>query len=291
MGTQPEVIRIEVERAKRIAEEALQVLTKELESGKSATLKAYLSAMARFPRYSLRNTLLITSQRPDATRVAGFRAWRQLGRHVRKGERGIAILAPIVYRKRNGKDRQNTRAHSVYDDDRLAGFRTAYVFDLSQTQGNPLPAFAIVRGSPGVYLERLKNLVTRRGVRLTFTPRIAPALGVSVRGEIMLLPGLPPAEEFTTLAHELAHTMLHESVAGNTRNKTVLETEAEAVAFVVCQAIGLETGSASSDYIQLWEGNTRTLTASLSRIRGAASEIIKAVQVAQPEAQAVARVA
>ena len=67
MGTQPEVIRIEVERAKRIAEEALQVLTKELEGGKSATLKAYLAAMARFPHYSLRNTLLITSQRPDAT--------------------------------------------------------------------------------------------------------------------------------------------------------------------------------------------------------------------------------
>ena len=285
------MIRIEVEQAKKIAEEALQVLAEELEGGKSATLKAYLTAMARFPSYSLRNTLLITSQRPDATRVAGFRAWRQLGRYVRKGERGIAILAPIVCRTRNSKNRQHEPTDNEHDDDRLAGFRTAYVFDLSQTDGNPLPAFAIVRGSPGVYLERLKNLVTSRGVRLTFTARIAPALGVSVPGEIMLLPSLPPAEEFTTLVHELAHTMLHESVAGNTRNKTVLETEAEAVAFVVCQAIGLETGSASSDYIHLWDGDAKTLAASLSRIRGAASEIIKAVQVAQPKAQTVARVA
>jgi antirestriction protein ArdC len=192
-------------------------------------------------------------QRPSATRVAGFNAWKQLGRQVRKGERGIAILAPLVYRRRlrdaEYDKPEGDEAEGGAADDRIAGFRTAYIFDLSQTEGRPLPTLATVRGQPGMYLQRLRNLVTSRAIRLTYTARIAPAYGVSVRGEIMLLPSLPEADEFSTLVHELAHSAIHVPADAEIPSRAVRETEAEAVAHVVCHAIGLDTNDASSDYV------------------------------------------
>jgi hypothetical protein len=101
-----------VEEAKKMADGALQQLVAALERGQSDTLKAYLAAMGRFHRYSLRNALLIAVQRPDARQVAGFRTWRRLGRVVRKGERGIAILAPVVRRKREATNRTEDEATS-----------------------------------------------------------------------------------------------------------------------------------------------------------------------------------
>jgi hypothetical protein len=220
-------------------------------------------------------------QCPRATRVAGFRTWKQLGRYVRPGEHGIAILAPLVYRRRlrdAEDDGPELDAAEDVADDRLAGFRTAYVFDVSQTEGKPLPTISVVRGHPYAHLKRLKDLVTRRGIKLTYTARIAPAFGASTRGEILLLPSLPPADEFSTLVHELAHSTIHDSEDAKGRSRTVRETEAEAVAFVVCQAIGLDTNNASSDYIQIHEGDVKTLAASLERIRTVATDIILAVR-------------
>jgi antirestriction protein ArdC len=113
-----------------IGSKALATLAAALETGNSAALTAYLSVMARFHKYSWANCLLITMQRPDATRVAGFRAWLSLGRHVRKGEKGIAILAPIVCKvKRESTDQQNEDASTVETVGRVVGFRTAHVFD------------------------------------------------------------------------------------------------------------------------------------------------------------------
>src|SRR6202043_4236216 len=99
---------------------------------------------------------------------------------------------------------------------------------------------------------------------------IAPARGTSSGGRITLLPGQSPAEEFSTLAHELAHELLHRGDRRGSPSRRIRETEAEATAFVVCHAVGLETGSAGADYIQLWNGNKETLTDSLTYIQKAA---------------------
>ena len=124
---------MKVEQAKQIASKAIQQLSEALERGHSETLRNYLAAMARFHRYSLHNLILIVSQRPDATRVAGFHTWKQLGRNVKKGAKGIMILAPVVFRK------SKEEATSGEDQSTAAlGFRVVYVFDQLDTEGKPL---------------------------------------------------------------------------------------------------------------------------------------------------------
>lgn len=157
---------------------------------------------------------------------------------------------------------------------RLTGFRTAYVFDVSQTDGKPLPQFAQTTGDPREYGEKLKAIVARRGIDLQYDPRIAPAQGVSMGGTIRLLPGLSPAEEFSVLTHELAHEMLHHRPDADAQPRIVTETQAEAVAFVVSRGIGLETNNAHSDYIALYQGNKETLAESLSVIQAASAKIL-----------------
>ncbi len=247
----------------RLVRTAIDRLVEELEAGQSVRLRAYLSAMARFHRYSLGNVLLISLSCPHATRVAGYNAWRKLGRQVRKGERGIRILAPVVYR---GED-ETSRA------ERVVAFRTAYVFDVSQTDGPPLPEFARVGGEPGPYLTRLRAGIAERGIALQYVDGPAGLEGWSAGGRIAVRRGLRPAEEFSVLLHELTHEWLHggDREAGRT---TIRETEAEAVAFVVCQAIGLETNGAAADYIRLYAGDRKTLLASLDRIQRTAAMIL-----------------
>jgi antirestriction protein ArdC len=257
------------------ARKALEKLIRDVEAGISETLKGYLKAMGRFHRYSVGNAILIGLQKPDATHVAGFRAWEQLGRHVKKGEHGIAIMAPIVYR-RNARDDANKERHEDPDSEVVSTFKAAYVFDISQTEGKPLPEFAKARGDPGSYLERLERFISGRGIKLE-RGDLRIAEGVSVGGTILLKASLAPAEEFSTMVHELAHEMLHQDPANRPKEKTVREAEAEAVAYVVCQGIGLDGNTASSDYIQLYDGNKKTLMASLERIQRTAAEILEAV--------------
>ena len=225
--------------------------------------------LGRFHRYSVGNSLLIWCQKPDATHVAGFQTWKHLGRRVKKGEKGIAILAPIVGRRRETAEDDTERL--------LYGFRTAYVFDIHQTDGKDLPEFARVRGEPRHFLSRIRDAIRRRGIRLEYREDIGPALGLSRRGEILIKKGLEKAEEFSVLVHEFAHELLHHQ-GGTLRTKTIRETEAEAVAYVVCQAVGLEPGTASSDYIQLYHGKKETLLESLERIQKAADLVLREVE-------------
>jgi hypothetical protein len=128
-----------------IAANALATLAAALEAGNSAALTAYLKVTARFHKSSSTNCLLITMQRPNATRVAGFRAWLAFGRHVRNGEKGIAILAPILGKRKAEADQSNEdRSSTAEPTSHLVGFRSAYVFDISQTEGQDLPEFATV---------------------------------------------------------------------------------------------------------------------------------------------------
>lgn len=259
------------EKAKKLIETALAHLAQALAQGRSEALTAYLNAIARFHRYSFQNMMLILSQRPDATYVAGFNAWKKLRRFVKKGEAGILIFAPIRPRHEETPD-DDTRQDA--DERARMRFKAAYVFDISQTDGEPLPEFSRITGHPRDYTARLKALLTADGIRLEYTEDI-PGLGQSRHGVILLQPDLSPAEEFSVLVHELAHEKLHWN--GRKTSKSVRETEAEAVAFAVCHAIGLEPGSSSPDYIQLHQGDLETFRDSLTAIQRTARHIIEAL--------------
>jgi len=263
--------------AKEMIAANVQSLIEQLEAGHSDALTAYLNAMSRFHSYSFGNVLEIARQRPGATRVAGMYAWNQLGRRVKKGEKGIRILAPIIGIKRKRDEdaekditKQNTRV--------LVGFRNAYVFDVEQTDGPDLPAMREVYGDVGAIHDRLLSFIERQGIELVFTENIAPALGVSYGGRIAILPGQSKAETFATLLHELAHEMLHKAERRTTTTKVVRETEAEATAFVVGKAVGLEAGTASADYIALYHGNASLLMESLEVIQQTSAVILAALE-------------
>jgi antirestriction protein ArdC len=263
--------------AKEIIAANIKALIEQLEAGHSNALKGYLNAMSRFHNYSFGNIMEIARQKPDATRVAGLYAWNQLGRRVKKGEKGIRILAPIVgvTRKPQEEAKKDLTRQNVPI---VVGFRAAYVFDVSQTEGAELPEHARVTGDAGTNRDRLIEFVKAQGIELVFDERIAPATGMSYGGKIVLLPGQSKAEEFSTLVHELAHEMLHRADRRTTATKVVRETEAEAIAYVVSKAIGLETGTASADYIQLYHGNGSLLAESLEGIQKASAVILAALE-------------
>jgi hypothetical protein len=188
------------ENIKKVSNQAIKQLITALNEGRSETLTQYLAAIGRFRRYSLRNVMLIASQKPTATYVTGLQTWHKLGRFVKEGEKGILILAPIVRRKNESAEQDDTDQSST-----AVGFRAAYVFDISQTDGKELPAIGSVNGDPSQYRERLAKFVAEHRIALQYSDQIAPARGTSASGKITLLPGQSPAEEFAALVHELAH--------------------------------------------------------------------------------------
>jgi hypothetical protein len=247
--------------------------------------------MAKFHTYSFGNILLIARQKPEATNVAGIRTWNSLGRFVKRGEKGIFILAPMIGFRGS---RQNEIATDIKTDNtaderkpgpQLVGFRAVYVFDITQTDGKELATLTEVSGDVSGYRERLFKFVEGQSVELSFSERIAPAKGLSHGGKITLLSGMQPAEEFSTLVHEIAHEMLHRGERRTLTTKQVRETEAEAVAFVVCQSIGLRNGTASQDYIQLWHGDANLLRESLEAVHHTAAVILGGIA---PEPTALA---
>ncbi len=271
--------------AKEIIAANVKCLIEQLEAGHSDALTAYLNAMSRFHNYSFGNILEIARQRPDATRVAGLWSWNQLGRKVKKGEKGIRILAPIIGVRR--KTDEEAEKDPVYQNKPvLVGFRNAYVFDVSQTEGAELPAMREVTGDVGENRDRLLEFIERQGIELVFTENIAPALGVSYGGRIAILPGQSKAEEFATLVHEVAHELLHKAERRTTTTKTVKETEAEAIAFVVGKAVGLETGTASADYIHLYHGNASLLAESLEVVQQTSAVILAALEPSRTKTMA-----
>jgi len=255
----------------------IKLLIEQLEAGHSEALTNYLTAMSRFHHYSFGNVLEIARQMPTATRVAGFWTWKNLGRNVKAGQKGIRILAPIVGVRRK-KDEEASKDITKQNERALLGFRNAYVFEVSQTDGVALPEMREVSGDPGENLERLAAFVQSKGIQLVYSPNIAPALGMSYGGRIAILPEQSKAETFATLVHETAHELLHKAERRTATTKTVRETEAEAVAFVVGKAVGLVTGSASADYIQLYHGNASLLAESLEVIQRTAAVILAALE-------------
>src|ERR1022692_2418304 len=198
---------MKLEEVNTRTKEAVDFLVAALESGHSEILTAYLGAMAKFHTYSFGNIMLIARQKPDATNVAGLRTWNSLGRVVKRGEKGIFILAPMVG-KRSTKDvatDEPSEDATTEGQPTLYGFRAVYVFDISQTDGRDLPSLTEVQGDVSGYRERLVKFVEAHGITLNYSDKIGPAKGLSHGGKISLLSGMQPAEEFSTLTHEIGH--------------------------------------------------------------------------------------
>jgi len=250
-------------------------LGQQLEAGNSETLDQFLAFLSRFHRYSIGNLLLIYGQRPEASHVAGFRAWKDLGRFVRKGEKGIRILAPILKRKNvelaadpTDETADEAKAKSI------VGFRAVHIFDVSQTEGDALPEFAEPTGNPGFYLARLQQQIRSLGIELLEDWIPGGALGMSSGGRITIQPELPSAKKTSVLIHELAHERLHRGPRRAETDQRLRETEAEAVAYAVSRRIGIEPNTASSDYIRLYGGSKESLQQSLEHIRSCTAEIL-----------------
>src|ERR1019366_2384765 len=218
--------------AQQLIRENVQYLIEQLEAGHSETLTAFLDAMAHFHQYSFGNVLLIARQKPGASRVAGMFTWNQLGRRVKRGEKGIAILAPMIGKRRKKQNSDTGTEEDETNKSMLLGFRRVFVWDQVQTEGSPLPSIGEVTGETSEYLNRLKDFVQAQGIALEYSEDIAPAFGVSYGGKIVLRPGQTKAEEFAVLVHEVAHERIHKSERRTATTKVVRETEAEAVAFV-----------------------------------------------------------
>lgn len=255
----------------------IKLLIEQLEAGKSEALTSYLTAMSRFHTYSFGNVLEIARQMPTATRVAGFWTWKNLGRSVNAGAKGIRIMAPIVGVRRK-KEEEAKKDITKQNERVILGFRNTYVFDISQTNGVDLPTMREITGDPGDNIDRLAAFLRSKGIQLVYSANIAPALGMSYGGRIAILPDQSKAEEFSTLVHEAAHELLHKAERRTATTKTIRELEAEAVAFVVGKAVGLVNDTASADYIHLYQGNASLLAESLEVIQHTASVLLAAME-------------
>lgn len=216
----------------------------------------WLQVQSKFWHYSASNVLLIALQRPDASLVAGFHRWRALGRQVRKGETGIRILAPCRYRTRSDDERPENG-----DDvtETVRGFRVAVVFALEQTDGEPLPEMPISRvhgNDESGCFDALREHAQELGYHVGFDDFAAP----SKCGEtnfatrtVTLRRDLSPAHRVKTMFHELAHIALeHDSCAFGTRS--IAELEAESVAWICCDAVGVTADGYSFAYVASWAG-------------------------------------
>jgi len=264
------------DEAVELVEKGFEALAESLKAGKSDKLREWMAVCAKFSNYSLRNCLLIAQQKPDASRVAGYRKWPELGRHVKKDEKGIAIFAPLVYKKKKDDTKPLPSEKNGEKGDReLRGFKVVHVFDISQTEGDDLPEPNTVGGEPGPWVAKLETVIASAGIDLEESDDLGGADGMSTKGRILVATGLTPAERFSVLVHELSHEELHSKAVRKGTTKQSRETEAEAVACIVSQAVGLDAKQSASDYIQLYAGDVETLTASLDAIQKEACSIIE----------------
>ena len=185
----------------------------------------------------------------------------------------------IGSRKKKDSETEGSKDTAAINEPVLVGFRAVYVFDVSQTEGAELPQFSErTTVEVGEYREPLIDFAIAQGIELEFKESIAPALSMSYGGKIAILPGQAPAEEFSTFVHEVAHELLHKAKRRTATQKTVRETEAAAIAFVVSQTIGLDAGRAFANYIHLYHGNAALLTESLEVIQPTSALILSAIQ-------------
>jgi len=264
-----------VKALKASIEESANELLRQMEDGKSEALVRYLEYAAKFHEYSIRNIMLAIWQRPGLTQIAGLRRWNELGRRVKKGEKGIAILAPVTLASRIEIDKDGS---VIEISGPVRWFKVVYVFDISQTEGEPVPEMTHATGDVSTLYPELVKLVQESGITLEFAeevPGSIGAFGISLGGRIVLRKDLGPADAFRVLVHEFAHERLHKG-SEEKESKTIRETEADATAFIVCRHFGVTCDS--SDYLLLYDSNPKVLLDRLEQIRGTACRIIEGLE-------------
>ncbi len=269
-----------IKSVRQVVRASVELLAHEIEAGHPEVLSECLRAMSRFHTYSFGNVLLIATQRPAATQVAGWRGWSEVGRRIKQGEKGILIFAPILSEPKKVETQPSEERESNGEVARpqieLLGFRPVRVFDVAQTEGAEIAqASSFINGDLGDTLTKLMEFASSQEIQIEYSDKIAPARGTSYRGVIRLLPDMEAGETVSILLRELAIQMLYETQRRSFVTRDVLLREAKAVAFVVGNALGLETEPA--DKMQLYRGNLNLLAESLELVQRTAAVILGAL--------------
>lgn len=264
--------------------ERLEQGVKEVFSG--AEYKAYLDFMSKFYDYSVNNSILIFMQKPDASLVAGYRAWQnKFKRQVRKGEKGIMILAPIPRKfKKEVEDEDGNKVEKVIS---YTDFRAVSVFDISQTDGEEVPSIAKeLTDDVQNYDELFTKLTDFSPVPVGFEVITNGANGYfsHLEKRIAIKEGMAEQQTIKTLIHEISHAILHDKETGEEAeaDRRTKEVQAESVAYVVCSSLGLDTSDYSFGYVAGWSGKkeAKELTDSMEVIKKTAKTIIDALRAA-----------
>ena len=293
----------------------VQEITDKLEEGlkelfESEKYKTYLSTMSKFHNYSFNNTLLIAMQKPEATLVAGYKAWQKnFERHVNKGEKAIRILAPAPYKIKEERDKLDPVTGEMMFDENgmpqkeqvevtIPAFRAVSVFDVSQTDGKPIPeleAQELLSTVEG-YEDFVQALMNVAPVPIGFEDIPGDSKGYfhTVEKRIAVQENMSESQTLKTMVHEVAHSMLHNKeinrddlIEAPAKDRNTKEVEAESVAYTVCQHFGIDTSDYSFGYIAGWSSgeDMKELKSSLDTIRKTASELITGIEGALRELQ------
>ena len=298
---------------KQSNKERIKEITAGIEKGiqelfESDRYRNYLTTMSRFHRYSLNNVMLIHAQKPDATLVAGFNKWKNsFGRHVRKGEKGIQILAPTPYKIKQEEQKLdpdtklpllNENGEPVTEEKEITipMFKVVSVFDVSQTDGKPLPQISsTLTGDVAEYEVFLEALHRTSPVPISFQA-MEPGMDgyfAPKKQKIFLREGMSQVQTICAAVHEIAHSKLHDyehmtelADDGETilvpgeKSRNTEEVEAESVSYAVCQYFGIETADNSFGYIAAWsqDKELKELRASLETINKTSSELITGIE-------------
>ena len=299
----------------RTEKQKVQEITDKLEEGlkelfESKKYKTYLSTMSKFHNYSFNNTLLIAMQKPEATLVAGYKAWQKnFERHVNKGEKAIRILAPAPYKIKEERDKLDPVTGEMMFDENgmpqkeqvevtIPAFRAVSVFDVSQTDGKPIPeleAQELLSTVEG-YEDFVQALMNIAPVPIGFEDIPGDSKGYFHTEEkrIAVQENMSESQTLKTMVHEVAHSMLHNKeinrddlMEAPTKDRNTKEVEAESVAYTVCQHFGIDTSDYSFGYIAGWSSgkDMKELKSSLDTIRKTASELITGIEGALRELQ------
>ena len=281
------------DRLKEITDSLEQGVKDLFSSGKYAE---YLRMMSNFHNYSFNNVLLIHSQKPDATLVAGFNKWKdKFSRYVKKGEKGIQIIAPVVYKRKveeiktdpdTGAPILDKDGNAIIEEKEIqaARFKVVSVFDVSQTDGKPLPQLADeLKGDVKHFDEFVEALKRSSPVPVEFKPMQESMDGYFSNSEqkIAIREGMSEVQTVCALVHEIAHSKLHNTAIlneaeENPKNNRTQEVEAESISYAVCQYYGIETAENSFGYIATWSKDKELseLKSSLETISKTSNELI-----------------
>ncbi len=283
--------------AERKAE--MEQMTAKLEQGvkdifSSDNFKKYLDFCAKLPRYSINNQILIMMQKPEATMCQSYSGWKEMNRFVRKGEKGIRIFAPAPYKMQKEQEKTDTSGRVILDKDgepvkekveiTVNAFKPVSTFDVSQTEGDPVPTVGVNELTAAVegYESLLKALKEVIPVPVSFEQIESGAKGYYHLEDkrIVVQEGMSESQTVKTLVHEASHQALHSKeareTAGEKKTQNQQETEAESIAYVVCQHYGIDTSEYSFPYVATWSADKDVpeLKASLETIRRTASHMI-----------------